>query len=160
MTEQPALPRHQRIDANAQQGSARLTVTFADGTDVDQATLDVQRRLAAIGRLLPVDATQPSVQKADPAAIPVLYIVLSGKLPPDNGCTSSVSPATDRAATAMRFWVRVPVLSTHSTVVWPRVSMALRRRVSTWWVARRCNAGACSATIRRISSNRSCKISL
>src|SRR6266702_1546426 len=50
-------------------------VTFADGTDVDQATLDVQRRLAAIGRLLPIDATQPSVQKADPAAIPVLYIV-------------------------------------------------------------------------------------
>src|SRR5829696_5029220 len=73
----------QRIDANAQQGSARLTVTFADGTDVDQATLDVQRRLAAIGRLLPIDATQPSVQKADPAAIPVLYIVLSGKLAPE-----------------------------------------------------------------------------
>jgi HAE1 family hydrophobic/amphiphilic exporter-1 len=73
----------QRIDANAQQGSARLTVYFVDGTDVDQATLDVQRRLAGIGRLLPIDATQPSVQKADPAAIPVLYIVLSGKLPPE-----------------------------------------------------------------------------
>ena len=73
----------QRVDANAQQDWARLTIYFVDGTDVDQATLDVQRRLAAIGRLLPIDATQPSVQKADPAAIPVLYIVLSGKLPPE-----------------------------------------------------------------------------
>src|SRR3954470_15558460 len=73
----------QRIDANAQQGSARLTVNFVEGTDVDQATLDVQRRLAGIGRLLPTDATQPSVQKADPAAIPVMYVVLSGSLPPD-----------------------------------------------------------------------------
>src|SRR4051812_797298 len=74
----------QRIDANAQQGSARLTINFVEGTDVDQATLDVQRRLAAIGRLLPTDATQPSVQKADPAAIPVMYVVLSGKMAPED----------------------------------------------------------------------------
>src|SRR5947209_10216708 len=53
----------QRIDASAQQGSARLTINFFEGTDIDQATLDVQRRLAGIGRQLPVDATQPSVQK-------------------------------------------------------------------------------------------------
>ncbi len=44
------------------------------------------------------------------------------------------SPATS-VATAMRLHVSVPVLSTHSTVVWPRVSMALSRRVSTCWAA-------------------------
>jgi hydrophobic/amphiphilic exporter-1 (mainly G- bacteria), HAE1 family len=74
----------QRVDANAQQGSARLTINFVEGTDVDQATLDVQRRLAAIGRQLPSDATQPSVQKADPTASPVMYVVLSGRLPPED----------------------------------------------------------------------------
>src|SRR5262249_1128542 len=78
----------QRIAANAQQGSARLTLHFVDRTPagaptVHRPTPDLPRPLAAIGRLLPIDATQPSVQKADPAAIPVLYIVLSGKLPPE-----------------------------------------------------------------------------
>src|SRR6185503_16493426 len=67
----------QRVDANAQQDWARLTIYFVDGTDVDQATLDVQRRLAAIGRLLPIDATQPSVQKAVPA---VADVSISGGL--------------------------------------------------------------------------------
>ena len=62
----------QRIDANAQQGSARLiTIYFVEGTDIDQATLDTQRRLASIGRLLPIDATQPSVRRPTRAAIPV-----------------------------------------------------------------------------------------
>ena len=46
------------------------------------------------------------------------------------------------AATAMRLRVRVPVLSTHSTVVWPSVSMAFNRRVSTCWAARRRAASA------------------
>src|SRR5215210_191839 len=74
----------QRIDSTAQQGSARLTIAFVEGTDIDQATIDTQRRLASIGRLLPTDATQPSIQKADPSASPVLNIVLSGSLPPDD----------------------------------------------------------------------------
>src|SRR5829696_8595818 len=70
----------QRVDSTAQQGSARVTVSLVEGTDVDQATLDVQRRLASIGRLLPADASQPSVQKADPSASPVMNVVLSGRL--------------------------------------------------------------------------------
>ena len=37
----------------------------------------------------------------------------------------------------MWFWVRVPVLSVHSTVAVPRVSMALARRTSTRWLAMR-----------------------
>ena len=73
----------QRVDSTAQQGSARITVNLVEGTDIDQATLDVQRRLASIGRLLPPDATQPSVQKADPSASPVMNVVLSGRLAPD-----------------------------------------------------------------------------
>src|SRR5262245_11170840 len=73
-----------RIDANAQEGLARLSVWFVEGTDIDQATIDTQRRLAGIGRLLPVDVTQPSVQKADPNSFPVVNVVLSGQLPLDD----------------------------------------------------------------------------
>src|SRR5579883_636951 len=73
-----------RIESSAQEGSARLTIRFVEGTDLDQATIDTQRRLAAIGRLLPVDATQPSISKADPSAIPVMNVVLTGTLPIDD----------------------------------------------------------------------------
>jgi HAE1 family hydrophobic/amphiphilic exporter-1 len=73
-----------RIESQAQEGTARLTIRFVEGTDLDQATIDTQRRLAAIGRLLPVDATQPSISKADPAAIPIMNVILSGNLPVDD----------------------------------------------------------------------------
>jgi hydrophobic/amphiphilic exporter-1 (mainly G- bacteria), HAE1 family len=72
-----------RIDSNAQEGSARINVYFVEGVDVDQATLDTQRRIASIGRQLPIDATQPSVLKADPASQPVMNIVMSGERPLD-----------------------------------------------------------------------------
>ncbi len=74
----------ERIDAFAQEGTARLSVYFVEGMDIDQATIDVQRRIASIGRLLPIDATQPSILKADPASQPVMSIVLSGQLPLDD----------------------------------------------------------------------------
>ena len=59
----------QRIDATALQGSARITIFFVDGIDINQAAIDTQRQLSVIGRTLPIDASQPSVVKADPAAI-------------------------------------------------------------------------------------------
>ncbi len=45
-----------------------------------------------------------------------------------------VEPSGRRSSTiCIRFWVRVPVLSVHSTVADPSVSIALARRVSTRW---------------------------
>jgi HAE1 family hydrophobic/amphiphilic exporter-1 len=73
----------ERIDSFAQEGAGRLSVYFVEGMDIDQATIDVQRRIASIGRQLPVDATQPSILKADPSSLPVMNIVLSGRLPLD-----------------------------------------------------------------------------
>jgi HAE1 family hydrophobic/amphiphilic exporter-1 len=71
----------QIIESNAQEGFGRLTIRFVEGTDLDQATIDTQRRLAAIGRVLPADASQASVSKADPSSIPVMNVVLSGTIP-------------------------------------------------------------------------------
>jgi HAE1 family hydrophobic/amphiphilic exporter-1 len=73
-----------RIESQALEGTGRLVIRFVEGTDLDQATIDTQRRLAAIGRLLPVDATQPSISKADPSAIPIMNVVLAGSLPIDD----------------------------------------------------------------------------
>src|SRR3954451_951917 len=73
-----------RIESSAQEGSARLTIRFVEGTDLDQATIDIQRRLAAIGRLLPIVVTQPSISKADPSSIPVMNVVLAGTMPIDD----------------------------------------------------------------------------
>jgi hydrophobic/amphiphilic exporter-1 (mainly G- bacteria), HAE1 family len=73
-----------RIESSAQEGSARLTIRFVEGTDLDQATIDTQRRLAAIGRVLPIDATQPSISKADPSSIPVMNVILAGNVPIDD----------------------------------------------------------------------------
>src|SRR5579875_2657108 len=72
----------QTIDAVAQEGNARIIVYFFEGTDVNQALIDVQRVLAGIGRLLPTDATQPTVAKFDPQALPIMNIIVSGGLAP------------------------------------------------------------------------------
>ena len=88
----------QRIDATALQGSARITIYFVDGIDINQAAIDTQRQLSVIGRTLPIDASQPSVVKADPAAIPVLNVVLSGT----DAARRSVRPGLEPSRAAAR----------------------------------------------------------
>ena len=46
--------------------------------------------------------------------------------------TTCVRPPTMNSRTVMRFMVSVPVLSTHTTVADPSVSITGERRVSTW----------------------------
>ena len=66
------------ISSNSREGRASVTIQFASGTNTDAAALDVGRRLASIRRLLPTDVTEPAIFKADPNAIPILNIALSG----------------------------------------------------------------------------------
>ena len=66
------------ISSTSSEGRATVTIQFANGTNIDAAALDVGRRIAAIRRLLPADATDPSIFKADPNATPILNVALSG----------------------------------------------------------------------------------
>ncbi len=66
------------ISSSSNEGRASVTLQFANGTNVDAAALEVGRRLSAIRRSLPADATDPSIFKADPNATPILNIALSG----------------------------------------------------------------------------------
>ena len=66
------------VSSTSSEGRASVTIQFANGTNIDAAALDVGRRVAAIRRQLPTDATDPTIFKADPNASPILNIALSG----------------------------------------------------------------------------------
>ena len=66
------------VSSTSSEGRSSVTIQFANGTNIDAAALDVGRRVAAIRRQLPADATDPTIFKADPNASPILNIALSG----------------------------------------------------------------------------------
>ncbi|MEI6135898.1 MAG: efflux RND transporter permease subunit [Chloroflexota bacterium] len=66
------------VSSNSNEGRASVTIRFANGTNIDAAALEVGRRVAAIRRQLPADATDPTIFKADPNASPILNIALHG----------------------------------------------------------------------------------
>ena len=66
------------VSSNSSEGRASVTIRFANGTNIDAAALEVGRRVAAVRRQLPADATDPTIFKADPNASPILNIALTG----------------------------------------------------------------------------------
>jgi len=55
-----------------------VVVAFLEGVDGNQAAIDVDRQVSAIKGVLPDDATEPSVVKADFNAIPIMNVILTG----------------------------------------------------------------------------------
>jgi HAE1 family hydrophobic/amphiphilic exporter-1 len=72
------MPGVESINSTSSEGRASVTIQFANGTNIDAAALDVGRRVAAIRRVLPADATDPTIFKADPNATPILNVAVSG----------------------------------------------------------------------------------
>src|SRR3954452_11679615 len=72
------LPGIDTISSTSSEGSVSLNVRFVEGTDTNQAAMDVERRISSIRRRLPVDMDAPNVTKADVTAIPIMNIALSG----------------------------------------------------------------------------------
>jgi HAE1 family hydrophobic/amphiphilic exporter-1 len=72
------LPGIDTISSTSSEGSASVNVRFVEGTDTNQAAMDVERRISSIRRRLPVDMDAPNVTKADVTSIPVMNIALSG----------------------------------------------------------------------------------
>jgi HAE1 family hydrophobic/amphiphilic exporter-1 len=66
------------VSSTSSLGSARLNVNFTEDTNLDQAAIDVEKRLNAIRNQLPSDASAPSVIKADTNAFPIMNVVMSG----------------------------------------------------------------------------------
>lgn len=66
------------VSSTSSLGSARLNVNFTEDTNLDQAAIDVEKRLNAIRNQLPADASAPSVIKAEVNAFPIMNVVMSG----------------------------------------------------------------------------------
>jgi HAE1 family hydrophobic/amphiphilic exporter-1 len=66
------------VSSTSSLGSARLNVNFTEDTNLDQAAIDVEKRLNAIRNQLPADASAPSVIKAEANAFPIMNVVMSG----------------------------------------------------------------------------------
>ncbi|MDQ3700022.1 MAG: efflux RND transporter permease subunit, partial [Chloroflexota bacterium] len=68
----------EQISSTSSLGSARINVSFSEATNLDQAALDVEKRVAAIRNQLPVDASAPSVIKAEANSFPIMNVAMSG----------------------------------------------------------------------------------
>src|SRR5919199_6280770 len=66
-----------RITSTSVEGNANIGINFVEGTDVNQAANDVSRKIDAARRLLPPDAGDPAIFKADVNAFPVMNIAVS-----------------------------------------------------------------------------------
>jgi HAE1 family hydrophobic/amphiphilic exporter-1 len=66
------------VQSVAQEGMSLTTLRFREGTDPGQATIDVERQLAAIRAQLPEGAQDPTILKIDMGTMPVVELALSG----------------------------------------------------------------------------------
>ncbi len=68
----------EQISSTSSLGSGRISIGFSEATNLDQAAIDVEKRINAVRGQLPTDAGAPSVIKADVGAFPIMNVVMSG----------------------------------------------------------------------------------
>jgi hydrophobic/amphiphilic exporter-1 (mainly G- bacteria), HAE1 family len=65
------------ITSTSIEGASNVGISFVEGTDVNQAAIDVARKVDQARRQLPTDAGDPAIFKADTNAFPVMNIAVS-----------------------------------------------------------------------------------
>src|SRR5262245_33536065 len=73
-----AVPGLEQISSNSQEGSGSVTLNFAWGTDLSDATDEVRTRVDRFRGRLPEDADPPSIQKFDSSAAPIVSLGVEG----------------------------------------------------------------------------------
>lgn len=76
------VPGIEEITSQSSEGRSSIRVTFAWGTDIATAALDVQSTIEDQIRRLPEDALRPQVRKFDIASFPVVILGISSDLDP------------------------------------------------------------------------------
>lgn len=66
------------IQSLSSEGSSMVMVTFADGTDMDEAVVDLRDRIDRVKGFLPEDADAPMTMTIDVDAMPVVTVGLKG----------------------------------------------------------------------------------
>lgn len=69
------------IQTQSQANSSLVVMMFENGTDLDNALLNVREKIDQIKGMLPEDAGEPGVLRFDPQQMPVIYTGLTGKSP-------------------------------------------------------------------------------
>ena len=70
------------INSTSTESVSVVTVEFVLERNIDFAVQDVRERIAAIIGKLPKDASEPTIRKVDPAAMPIMWLALTGKKSP------------------------------------------------------------------------------
>jgi HAE1 family hydrophobic/amphiphilic exporter-1 len=67
------------LQTQSQSGSSLVMMMFKNGTDLDQALLDVREKVDQVKGMLPDDAGDPSVMRFSPDQLPVIWVGVTGQ---------------------------------------------------------------------------------
>ncbi|MCH8557794.1 MAG: efflux RND transporter permease subunit [Balneolia bacterium] len=68
------VPNVDRVNSNSSEGNSRVTLHFAQGTNLDEATNDVRAALDRVRRSLPPEVDAPRIWKFDPNDSPIVVV--------------------------------------------------------------------------------------
>ena len=77
-----AVPGVEEISSTSSEGSSNIRITFAWGTNLDEASNEVRDRLDRILPVLPEEVERPRLRKFDPSSFPILILGASSELDP------------------------------------------------------------------------------
>ncbi|MCM3741637.1 efflux RND transporter permease subunit [Oceanobacillus luteolus] len=69
------------IQSRSQTGASVVIMMFKNGTDLDQALLDVREKVDQVKGFLPNEAEEPNILRFSPDALPVMWVSLTGSEP-------------------------------------------------------------------------------
>ncbi len=67
-----------QLISRSTEGVGTVTIAFVEGTDGNEAAIEVERQVASVRGELPSEAEDPTIIKADLNAIPIMVLSLSG----------------------------------------------------------------------------------
>lgn len=67
------------VQSQSQSGSSLVVMMFKNGTDLDQALLDVREKIDQVKGFLPDQAGEPSILRFSPDSLPVVWLGLTGE---------------------------------------------------------------------------------
>ncbi len=77
-----SVPGVEEVSSTSIEGDSRVSVLFAHGTNLDEATNDIRDRLDRVISSLPEDAERPMIRKFDLSSFPVMILGAAAKLDP------------------------------------------------------------------------------
>lgn len=66
------------VQSQSQSGSSLVIMMFSNGTDLDQALLDVRESVDQVKGMLPSQAGDPNIMRFNPDQLPVIWVGLTG----------------------------------------------------------------------------------